>query len=295
MQKHAFEAIGTHFEITIWDELPPHRAQAVLAHVEQLAHDFDALYSRFKHDSLVSKLAKTTGSVAVPLDLVEMLRLYSVLYGATDGKFTPTIASALEDVGYDAKYSLVAKEVVRPVPQFDKAITIVSDTELVLHEEVLLDLGAVGKGYLVDRIYDYLHHEGIGRFLVNGSGDIRYYSVQGEPIVCGLEHPLDEKQVIGTLELNGGALCASAINRRQWGEYNHYIDPTTGTSPSYVLATWVQAPTAALADAYSSALFFTDPLLLTSHAFEYLVMNRDLHIKKSAGFTADFFTETGSA
>lgn len=289
MEKHVWQALGTQFSVTIWDELPEARLRELYALVEARTHAFDALYSRFKPDSLVSTLSTQVGMVAVPGELVIMLRLYAELHDATEGKINPAIGFALSDTGYDAEYSLTPKAAVREVPAFAEALTIVDNHHIELHQHVLLDLGALGKGFLIDQLYEMLLMEGVVRFLVDGSGDIRYYSANREPISCGLEDPNDPKKIIGCLQITGGALCASAINRRRWRDRNHYIDPHDTSSPTAVLASFVYAETAVLADGLSSALFFMAPEALFAYDFEYCVVNHEMRMKKSAGFTADFF------
>lgn len=287
---HTFEALGTRFSITFFDEGRNEEFQRLARECEKKVRVFDALYSRFKSDSLVSELSRGTGSREVPRELVEMLRLYQKLNRATDGKINPAIGFLLEDVGYDAAYSLTPKEEVRKVYLLDEALSIEDDTHITLHESVLLDLGALGKGYIIDQLHAFLLEAGIEKFLIDGSGDIRYFSKHDEPIVCGLEDPTDTTKVIGTISITGGALCASATNRRRWHGYNHYIDPESGVSPEVISAVWVKAETAVLADGLSSALFFTVPEAFSEFQFEYLVVNQSMGIKKSAGFAADLFS-----
>ncbi len=291
MYKHSWQALGTHFTVTIWDDRDASFLAHIVERVEKHSHTFDALYSRFKPDSLITKLSTQIGLVAVPEALTAMLRLYTDLYTATQGKINPAIGFALADTGYDSTYRLTPKDTVRDVPAFTDAVTIVDDHHIDLHEHVLLDLGALGKGFLIDELYTMLHTAGLERFLVDGSGDIRYFSSTSEPIACGLEDPSDTTKVIGVLYITGGSLCASAINRRRWGDRHHYIDPHDTSSPQSVLATWVLADTAALADGLSSALFFMAPEALYAYSFQYCMVNQEMHMKKSAGFAADFFKE----
>ncbi len=286
MSTDQFEGLGTIWTITLWDD-GDH--SALFATCREIVAAFDQTYSRFKPDSLVRKLSTHLGSTAVPADLVVMLRQYAVLNQLTLGKINPAIGFALEDAGYDASYSFEEKEQMRKTPLFHEAIEIVDDTHIVLQSPVLLDLGALGKGYVVDRVYDFLKSQGTHQFLVDGSGDIRYFSDAQVPIVCGLEHPSDPTLAIGTLSMTEGAFCASGLGRRRWGRRHHYIDPETGESPNTIIATWVSADSASLADGISSALFFVSGDALTEFAFEYARVNVDLEIEKSAGFTADFF------
>jgi len=290
MVTRVFEALGTRFSITLFENEEGADSHLILNTCEEMVHAFDARYSRFNPDSFVSSLSRTVGRVEVEEELVSMLRLYQELNQATQGKINPCIGFSLEDIGYDAAYSLVPKEVVRTTPSFASALTIEDDTHISLHKKVLLDLGALGKGFIVDRVYDYVRSQSVARFLVDGSGDIRYFDEAMNPITCGLEHPRDTTQAIGTLALTGGALCASATNRRAWHGYNHYLDPERGVSPTDIVAVWVTAETAALADGLSSALFFVAPESLNEFSFEYLIVNRGMGIKKSTGFAADLFS-----
>lgn len=290
MQKYAFEALGTHFSISVWDTITPEHFETLMNACESKVRTFDALYSRFIPTSLVCDLSTKTGQQVVPHDLVEMLQLYAQLNTLTHGKINPCIGNTISDVGYDAGYSFQKKTRVRPTPAFGAAIEIDDDTHITFNDHVLLDLGALGKGYVIDLVFAYLLDEGLTHYLVDGSGDIRYTSI-GHPITCGLENPNDATQVIGTFQMTEGALCASATNRRRWGDtMHHYIDPTTGTSPDTIIATWVFAQNAAIADGIASALFFTAPEeLVTSFDFEYAIINKHMQLKNSAGF-AEFFT-----
>lgn len=292
MHEIAWEALGTHFKVTVWDDRSLAEITEIMRETKVLVSEFDHNYSRFKPDSLVSNLRTITGIVEVPEDLVHMLSLYMSLGEATDGSITPTIGAALEDIGYDAHYSLRARKSIADVPRLHEAIAIIDATHIELRTPILLDLGALGKGYLVDRIHDLLLTHGLHRFLVDGSGDIRYHDADMRPIICALEHPLEATSAIGTLSITEGSLCASGINRRAWKGYNHYLNPQTKASPQHILATWVYASTAAMADGLSSALFFTDPESLRTHfTFEYLILDTTMHVKSSTGFTAELFTQ----
>jgi thiamine biosynthesis lipoprotein len=133
-----------------------------------------------------------------------------------------------------------------------------------------------------------LAQRGLRRFLVNGSGDIRY--VGTEPVLCGLEHPVDKTKVIGSLRIASGALCASGTDRRSWDGRNHVLDPITFTSPTEIVATWVLSDHAALSDALATCLFFVDPESLAQQFhFEYCILNRDMRVQYSSDFSAEWY------
>lgn len=284
----AYQSMGTTWQISMWDDIDPTVFKSLKSSIIEQSEIFDHTYSRFIKTSLVWQLTEKRGVITVPTDLILMLRIYEKLHTLSGGILNPLIGYTLSDLGYDADYLLKPKDLIRTVPDFHDALTIIDDTHLELRESVLIDLGAIGKGFFVDKLSQYLKQQGIRRFLVNGGGDI-YYSGNGTPLRAGLEHPDDPTKVIGITEIHEGALCASAGNRRAWHTYNHTIDPRTLTSPKDIIATWVLANNAALADGLCTCLFITEPKLYHELAFEYCLMNSDHNIKRSAGFQAELF------
>ena len=105
----------------------------------------------------------------------------------------------------------------------------------------------------------------------------------------GLEDPDNDKQVLGTVEITNGALCASAGNRRKWKGYHHIINPKTLQPVDNVKATWVKAENAVLADGIATSLFFVSPEILSrTFNFEYAMIEGD-DMKISNGFNAELF------
>lgn len=288
-QKFSYQSMGTTWSIAIWDPIAESALQEIQSTIVRQSKDFDHTYSRFIQSSFIWSLAQKTGRIEVPADLVRMLRLYERFNRLSRGKCNPLIGYAMSDLGYDAEYSLKTKERVRPVPNFSSALRIIDDTHIELTESVLIDLGALGKGYFVERISAYLNQQGIRRYLVDGSGDMTYKG-NGEALRVGLEHPGDPSKVIGVVELLDGSMCGSGSNRRRWGDYHHTIDPDFLSSPGDIIATWVIAESAAIADGLATCLFLCEPEAFERElAFDYCLLNTDYNVKRSAGFTAELF------
>ena len=283
-----YEAMGTKWKITVWDALQNDELKDLESEVKRRSKAFESTYSRFDRSSLVWSLAERRGVAAVPRDLVAMLRLYEKFERLSEGKFTPLVGFSLSDMGYDKEYSFEPKKTIRPVPKFSDALRIVDDEHIELFHSTLIDVGALGKGYFVDAIAALLRERGYKRFLVDGSGDV-FYEGDGQTLRCGLEHPADATKVIGVLTITGGAFCGSASNRRRWHEYHHIIDPQSLSSPQHILATWVQASTAAEADALATCVFLCAPEKFSSCSFEYCILNDKYAVKRSAGFGAELF------
>ena len=107
-----------------------------------------------------------------------------------------------------------------------------------------------------------------------------------------LEHPYDPAQAIGMVQLAGGALCASAANRRAWGDgLHHVLDGTTGLPVRTAVATWTMAESTMLADALATALFFVPGAELErTFDFSWLTVFSDGSAAYSAGFEGTLFT-----
>ena len=126
------------------------------------------------------------------------------------------------------------------------------------------NLGAVGKGYALDRAAELLRTRwGVRAALLHG-GSSSVYAIghppgdpRGWPI--GLRHPDDPSRSLGTVRFRDRGLGTSAATF-QFFEYNgrklgHLLDPRTGWPAEGTSSASVVAPTAAEADAMSTALF----------------------------------------
>lgn len=322
MYKFDYESMGTKWEISIWDNqgFPSGNCTEgnlwlLREEIIQESTKFDELYSRFKPNSLVSKISTRAGLYEVPEDFLKMLGLYFELYEPSEKKLNPLIGFTISDLGYDANYSLQEKETVRKVPDLLETVKIIDNgptsprlrgvKKIKVKEPVLFDFGALGKGYFVDKIATLLKEKGFKHFLVNGSGDIYYFGE--EEASFGLEDPDDSSKVIGKLEIGKEdelrAFCASGTNRRKWPrlrkasdgqagknkELNHELDATTLEPAEFIKAVWVQAETTALGDALATCLFFSPPENFSDYAFEYLIMNKERGVKYSPNFKAEIY------
>jgi FAD:protein FMN transferase len=285
-----FDAIGARWEIETDRPLPSDLRGRIRDHIDC----FDATWSRFRPDSLVARIADTPhgGRFRCPDDAAALLDLYDRLHELTDGALDPLVGRDLELLGYDPSYSLrPATQAVRSRERQRRARW--SDLErdgstITTDRPVLLDVGAAGKGRLVDIVAQTLIDADVPNFIVDAGGDLRHHG--DRPVRVGLEHPLDPERVVGVVELRGNALAASGSNRRAWGDALHHIlDARTGEPTQEVLATWVNADDATRADGIATALFLADPSRLAeAYRFEFVRMSAN-GVEASPGFDGEFF------
>lgn len=288
----AFEAIGTKWNISL--ESDPDQAQSLSKVIADRISEFDHNYSRFRPDSWLAMAGKNPGAHKAPADFGKLFEFYDGIYKATDGLVTPLIGDAMERAGYDAKYSLRPKA-MRKIPKLEDTLELIGNT-LHVKYSCVVDVGAAGKGYLVDLLGAELKRQGISNFVIDAGGDILHHSpAPAKTTPVGLEDPENPEKVIGQVDLANGSICGSAGNRRKWGtgkdEYNHIINPHTLKSVTNIKAVWVVATTAMLADGLSTCLFFVDANNLGHFDFEYLRIMEDNSMEMSDKFPGKLFYE----
>ncbi len=289
VQRIEFEAIGTLWNIDLYD-LDNQDILKISNLIKARIELFDKTYSRFRPDSLISEMGKISGTYRLPEDAKEMIDLYRRMFDATSGKVTPLIGQVLVDAGYDANYSLTPKPKISPAKLWSEVIEY-NFPNITLKEPAVLDFGAIGKGYLIDIISNLLSQNGILNHVVEAGGDMISKSTNSTQIQVALEDPDNTENAIGIAEICNEALAGSATNRRKWHGFHHIIDPEIVKSPNHIKAVWVVAKTTTLADALSTALFFTKAEKLKQlFDFEYLILWQDKSASKSQGFKGNLFT-----
>ncbi|WP_166820587.1 FAD:protein FMN transferase [Thalassoroseus pseudoceratinae] len=157
----------------------------------------------------------------------------------------PEIQSCLERSGIDKI-------------QFDES----GETVRYLNANVELNLGGIGKGYALDVVAEELTEQGFESFLVSGghSSLIARGEHNGHPgWPVGIRNPMFPTERLATILLCDGALSTSGSGvqhfRHEGKRYGHIIDPRTGWPVDELVSVTVLAPTAAEADALSTAFF----------------------------------------
>lgn len=284
----SFEAIGVPWTVETPEPLPESGRAAVTERIER----FDRAWSRFRDDSLVSRMAREPGTWTLPSGAAALLGLYARLHTATGGRMTPLVGDRLAALGYDGSYRLRPASALAPVPAWADALAWDGE-RLTLLRPATLDVGAAGKGLLVDLVGDELAAHGLADSVIDASGDLRIRGRgTGRSERVALEHPDDPARAVGVVELASGALCGSAGNRRAWAGLHHILDAVTGQPTRAVAATWAIADTALVADGAATALFFVDGDSLAEalgERIEWVRLWADGRLERSAGVEGELF------
>lgn len=249
VHRFAHEAMGTIFEALIAGQEAGYAVQASQAAFQEIDR-LEALFSRFNPTSEIGQINRLQAgeSLNIGLDTFTCLRIAERIQRETGGAFDvnfrrpegPSERPDFELLGGDRGFS------VRLRPGFFGRSGSGLD----------LDLGAIGKGYALDRAAAVLEDWSVERFLLHGgtstavaAGDGPELS-QGEagwPVGVGgtWRLPDQPKRVL----LKGRALSGSGTEVKG----RHILDPRTGRPAEGHLAAWVSHPSATAADALSTA------------------------------------------
>jgi thiamine biosynthesis lipoprotein len=263
-------AMATKFEVAIPFGSHPF-AQAAAEDALDLIDDLEDQLTVFRDHSEVSQLnaRASAGPVATERHLFDLLGFCAGLTRETDGAFDIATGSLIKAWGFYRREGRV------PAPAERTAAMAKTGMRHVILDErtrsvkfrvpgVEFNLGAVGKGYALDRAAELLRTKwGVRSALLHGGGSSILAighppgNPRGWPV--GLAHPWDEDASLGTVWLRDRALGTSAAtfqhfvyNGRKLG---HLLDPRTGWPAEGTASASVTAPTAAEADAMSTALF----------------------------------------
>jgi FAD:protein FMN transferase len=250
----SLEALGTQWKFSV-PTATEHLPKTITDYIES----FEAQYSRFRDNSILSKLNRSGVLSEPPAELVAMLQTSMRLHETSNGMFNPTVGGALENLGYGEGGGNIATALTDVLD--------ISTERITLEQGYRLDLGGIGKGWLIDLLAVLLTSTGHSHWIINGGGDIRCNLA--EPASFLLEHPTQPGLSLGTVALQRGALATSSPRLRHWRHkdtvHHHLISPHTQASATstITMATCI-ADTATIADTAATILYLLDmPLAQT--------------------------------
>jgi thiamine biosynthesis lipoprotein len=216
----------------------------------------ESKYSRYRVDSVVSRINAAAGSAAVPIDdeTRALLAYAQACWEQSGGLFDAT--SGILRRAWNFKEARVPGEAeLAPLLKLIgwQHVEISADGVRLAHAGMEIDFGGFGKEYAADRAARVLAEEGIASALVNLAGDLAILGAQpgGEPWRIGIRHPRAPGKLIATLELEWGGIATSGDYERfievEGVRHSHILDLRTGHSARGFQSVTVHAPTCLVA------------------------------------------------
>lgn len=208
--------------------------------------------------------------VRASADLLTLVRRSQALEAASGGLFNPAAGGLVKLWGFHTSDFPVSgpppseAEILAWLEQSPSMsdIRIEDDFLSTGNAAVMLDFGAVAKGFAVDIAVELLAARGLGEVMVNAGGDLRARGTAEAPWRVGVSDPAGG--VIAAIEVTGDeAVFTSGTSQRyrqhDGARYPHVLDPRTGQAASGLQAATVVTQEGLVADAVATALLVAGP------------------------------------
>ena len=232
--------LNTVITITIYDS----QDESLLSQALELCADYERIFSRTDENSELYQLNHRTlpqteeGGYAVSDELAELISIGLEYSRLSEGAFDITVEPV------SSLWDFTSGEAVLPDEQeLSNALALVDYRQVFLADNSLsfgmegmqLDLGAIAKGYIADRLKDYLEDQGVESAIIDLGGNILCIGERpgGEPFRIGIQRPFaDRSETAAIVEIDDKSVVSSGIYERYFEKegtlYHHILNPDTG-------------------------------------------------------------------
>ena len=229
--------LNTFVTVTLYDNDDPDILNGSL----ELCRSYENILSRTIEESEIYRLNhRRPGEEAVTVseDAAALLKRGLYYSELSEGAFDITVEplSSLWDFTSEIHNVPPAAEIEAAREKVDYRNMKVENTEVKFASpDTTVDLGAIAKGYIADRMKDYLVEQGVKSAVINLGGNVLCVGNKpdGTPFKVGLQKPYaDRNETIGTFRVSDMSVVSSGVYERHFEKngvnYHHLLDPRTG-------------------------------------------------------------------
>lgn len=249
LRSHSFHALGGPCSLRLYGD-DEHQCLAAFQKAEAEVRRIEIKYSRYREDSVVSRINAAAGDdeIEVDAETAGLLDYAATAYESSDGSFD--ITSGVLRGAWDFRSQRM------PAPgQLERLLEWVGWQRVQWRRPRLrlpvrgmeLDFGGFGKEYAADRAADVLRAHGIRHGLIDLAGDLVIVGPHpdGTPWRVGIQHPRANDRALAVIDVAAGAVASSGDYERyiehEGRRYCHILDPRTGWPVSGLVAVSVLA------------------------------------------------------
>ena len=275
MPDHIFKKplFGKEIEITIRDTFD-WIVEETLEKTYKEARRLEKIFNFYDPSSELSIL-NTQRKLQVSSELLEVIKNGLEFSKITNGKYDISLGKRFQ------KRKKGEGDIVLNVSYKD--IKIHGNEVTLNHQDVLIDLSSIAKGYIVDKTTEYLTLHGISRGIVNGRGDIRIFGEDAETI--GIEHPRKKGEIIKSIKLKDLSVATSGDYKQYSGSFDnsHIINARDAISVTVVFSDLMTA------DLFATVLFVInknerEKLLKNYPDVKALIIDKNINLNYYNGF-----------
>lgn len=263
-------ALDTIISITIYDS----KDEDVLKGAIDLVEDYEKIFSKTLADSELFKLNNRTlinkatnpNEYQISDELSELLGHGLEYSSLSNGSFDITIEplSSLWDFKaneVEVPDSNLINDAVKKIDY--KKVRLEGNIITLENDDTRIEVGALAKGYIADKVKDYLLEQGVESAMIDLGGNILCLGGKKDlkPFKIGIQKPFaDRNEVIATMDITDLSVVTSGIYERYFIEdnktYHHILNPDTGYSyDNNLLSVTIISASSLDADALSTISF----------------------------------------
>lgn len=259
------EGSGFYFDTEISIQVTAEHAEELLEECFALCGQMEKTFSRTREDSELYQVNhRNTDEVLLSEDLAAVVEAGIAFYDLSGGKLDITIGPLCEiwDFSEEKNVPPSAQDIQEALAKVDGTSIWMEDRTLHFERrDTVIDLGALAKGYISDRLKSYLDEAGAKSALINLGGNVMTLGARpdGKPWTVGIQKPFAARGVFEkTVSVEDKSVISSGIYERYFeyegNLYYHILDPATGY-PAEVTANQVTiiSDSGLLGDALSTA------------------------------------------
>ncbi len=255
LHRFTFRAMAADNEIQVHAACEPEAQAAAKAAIDEVLR-IEAKYSRYRADSVVSRINAAAGAAGVDVDeeTERLLAFADACHRNSGGRFDAT--GGVLRRAWDFKRARVPTE-----GELAPLLALIGWDEVergagrvrLPRAGMEIDFGGFGKEYAVDRAVAVLIERGAPCAMVNLAGDLAITGALpgGSPWRVGIQHPRRTDALIATLPVASGALATSGDYERyvevDGVRHCHVLDPRSGRSARGFQSVTVIAPSCLVA------------------------------------------------
>ncbi len=254
----------------------------------EIIRKYEKVFDNYDSESEVSSINRDAFKLPIKLskEMMDLLKASGKISELSNGAFDLTISPLIELWNFKAEKPSIpdASSINQLLPLVNYKNVVINTTSQGVHflkEGTKMDLGGISKGYIIDKVADFLKEKGIKSALIDAGGDICAFGKKPDNSdwIVALKDPRADG-VIAKFPLRDCAIATSGDYERYFivdgKRYHHLLNPKTGYPVNDTISMSVIAKDATTADGLATAAF----IIGGKKALEFL---KDLDIDSLEG------------
>ncbi|MDF2888702.1 MAG: ApbE family lipoprotein [Lacrimispora sp.] len=229
--------LNTFVTVTLYDKDDP----KILNECLDICRSYENIFSKTIEGSEVYKInhrSTQESSVKLSPDMAALLSKGLYYSRISNGDFDVTVEPLSSLWDFTAPNPIIppSDEISAAVKKVGyQNLKLDDDTLIFLSPDTSIDFGAIAKGYIADRMKDYLLEQGVKSAIINLGGNVLCVGKKpdGSPFKIGLQKPYaDRNETIETLNIEDMSVVSSGVYERHFVKdgvnYHHILNPRDG-------------------------------------------------------------------